>query len=167
MDGFLAWVDQAIVNMRAGMAAGVVPPAILMERTLPQLEAHIVADVEQSVFYKPVVNFPAAVSEMSARECERLMSPRLGIAWCRPMHGSGTSFAESICRHAAIPMGWERSRTARPGMPSPCRSAAPRVFYEDQYQRFCQLNAELWRATCWNLASMRGLKSTRSKLRIH
>jgi hypothetical protein len=25
----------------------------------------------------------------------------------------------------------------------------------------------LWRATCWNLASMRGLKSTRSKLRIH
>jgi uncharacterized protein (DUF885 family) len=63
MDGFTAWADQAIVNMRAGMEAGVVPPAILMERTLPQLEAHIVADPQESLFYRPVAEFPEAVPE--------------------------------------------------------------------------------------------------------
>jgi uncharacterized protein (DUF885 family) len=63
MNGFTAWADQAIVNMRAGMEAGVVPPAILMERTLPQLEAHIVADAQESLFYRPVAEFPDAVPE--------------------------------------------------------------------------------------------------------
>lgn len=63
MDGFTAWVEQAIVNMREGVEAGVVQPAILMERTLPQLEAHIVEDVEQSLFYRPVSAFPDTVPE--------------------------------------------------------------------------------------------------------
>jgi len=63
MDGFAAWADQAIVNMRAGMEAGVVPPAILMERTLPQLEAHIVASPADSLFYRPVAEFPDTVPE--------------------------------------------------------------------------------------------------------
>ncbi len=67
MDGFTAWVEQAIVNMREGVEAGVVQPAILMERTLPQLEAHIVEDVEQSLFYRPVSAFPDTVPE-SERE---------------------------------------------------------------------------------------------------
>lgn len=63
MDGFTAWVEQAIANMREGVEAGVVQPAILMERTLPQLEAHIVEDVEQSLFYRPVSAFPDTVPE--------------------------------------------------------------------------------------------------------
>jgi uncharacterized protein (DUF885 family) len=63
IDGFTAWADQAIVNMRAGMEAGVVPPAILMERTLPQLEAHIVATPGESLFYRPVAEFPDTVPE--------------------------------------------------------------------------------------------------------
>jgi uncharacterized protein (DUF885 family) len=63
MDGFTAWVEQAIVNMRAGMEAGVVQPAILMERVIPQLEAHIVAAPADSLFYGPVAEFPDAVPE--------------------------------------------------------------------------------------------------------
>ncbi|MFU8820657.1 MAG: DUF885 domain-containing protein [Gammaproteobacteria bacterium] len=63
MDGFTAWVAQAIVNMRAGMEAGVVPPAILMERVIPQLEAHIVAKPADSLFHRPVAEFPDAVPE--------------------------------------------------------------------------------------------------------
>jgi uncharacterized protein (DUF885 family) len=60
-EGFVEWVDQAIANMRAGMEAGVVQPAILMERTLPQLAAHVVAEPADSVFFRPVANFPEAV----------------------------------------------------------------------------------------------------------
>jgi uncharacterized protein (DUF885 family) len=39
MDGFVVWVDQAINNLRAGVTKGVVLPKIVVERTLPQLEA--------------------------------------------------------------------------------------------------------------------------------
>jgi len=61
MDGFVAWVDQAIVNMRLGMERGVVQPAVLMERTLPQLAAHVVSDPADSLFYGPVAEFPDSV----------------------------------------------------------------------------------------------------------
>ncbi|MEJ2602093.1 MAG: DUF885 domain-containing protein [Gammaproteobacteria bacterium] len=63
IDGFVAWVDQAIVNMRKGMDAGVVQPAILMERTLPQLEAQIVEDPTESLFYRPIGSFPDALPD--------------------------------------------------------------------------------------------------------
>jgi uncharacterized protein (DUF885 family) len=61
MDGFVAWVDQAIVNMRLGMERGVVQPAVLMERVLPQLAAHVVSDPADSLFYGPVAEFPDSV----------------------------------------------------------------------------------------------------------
>ena len=79
MDGFIAWVDQAIVNMREGVAAGVVQPAILIERTLPQLEAHIVADAASSLFFRPVSAFPDTVPE-EAR-------PRLREAYVQAIEG--------------------------------------------------------------------------------
>jgi uncharacterized protein (DUF885 family) len=63
MEGFTAWVDQAIVNMRQGMEAGVVQPAILMERVLPQLEAHVVDEPQRSLFYRPIAEFPDTVPE--------------------------------------------------------------------------------------------------------
>jgi uncharacterized protein (DUF885 family) len=69
MEGFVAWTDQAIVNMRLGMERGVVQPAILMERTLPQLSAHVVEDPVESLFFRPVANFPA---DLPAEEQGRL-----------------------------------------------------------------------------------------------
>ena len=60
--GFSIWVDQAITNMRQGLEQGVVNPAILMERSLPQLEAHMVSDYRDSLFYQPIVNMPAGFS---------------------------------------------------------------------------------------------------------
>ena len=38
MDGFVAWVEQAINNMRSGAAKGVVQPRVVIERTIPQLD---------------------------------------------------------------------------------------------------------------------------------
>lgn len=63
VDGFTGWVEQAIANMRKGIEAGVVQPAILMERVIPQLEAHIVETPADSLFYRPVAEFPDAVPE--------------------------------------------------------------------------------------------------------
>jgi uncharacterized protein (DUF885 family) len=61
VDGFTVWVDQAIVNMRLGAAKGIVQPRVLMERVLPQLDQLIAADPANSVFYRPVAEFPPAV----------------------------------------------------------------------------------------------------------
>jgi uncharacterized protein (DUF885 family) len=69
IDGFVAWSDQAIVNMREGIAEGYTNPRVLMERTLPQLEAQVVADPQQSLFWGPIKNLPAS---FSAADRERL-----------------------------------------------------------------------------------------------
>jgi len=49
--------------MRRGMQTGVVQPKVVMERTLPQLEAMHMPDVRQSVFYQPILRIPSGFSE--------------------------------------------------------------------------------------------------------
>lgn len=61
IDGFTVWMNQAIENFRLGVDAGVVLPRILVERTLPQLAAHVVDDVERSLFWSPIRNMPDTI----------------------------------------------------------------------------------------------------------
>ncbi|MEM8681780.1 MAG: DUF885 domain-containing protein [Pseudomonadota bacterium] len=58
---FAQHVDFMISRLREGVEAGVVQPTILMEKTLPQLAAHIVEDPEQSIFWQPIVNMPGLI----------------------------------------------------------------------------------------------------------
>lgn len=60
--GFSAWSAQAIENMRLGIEAGVVQPRILMEKSLPQLAAHVTDDPEASMFWRPVAAMPETFS---------------------------------------------------------------------------------------------------------
>lgn len=55
---FAVFIEQAILNMRAGIQQGVVQPKILMERVLPQLQAHLVDNVQDSLFYGPLRSLP-------------------------------------------------------------------------------------------------------------
>lgn len=64
------WIDQAIANMEQGIATGVVLPRALVERTLPQYDALLPADPEQSPYLAGVRNFPPAVS---AADQQRLL----------------------------------------------------------------------------------------------
>ncbi|MBX3725856.1 MAG: DUF885 domain-containing protein [Xanthomonadales bacterium] len=66
---FPVLIDQAIANMREGMASGVVQPRVLMEKAVPQIRAHVVDAVEDSVFWRPVANMPATIE---GAERERL-----------------------------------------------------------------------------------------------
>jgi len=68
MDGFVVWVDQAINNLRAGVTKGVVLPKSVVERTLPQLEAFgRLEDPRQTVFWQPLLSFPAGPSVADRR----------------------------------------------------------------------------------------------------
>lgn len=69
MQGFQKVVDDAIANMREGVATGVVQPRVLMERVLPQLSAHVVDDPTSSLFWGPITNLPA---EFTPAERQRL-----------------------------------------------------------------------------------------------
>jgi len=57
-DQFAINIDQIITNMQEGMRQGVTQPRILMEKLVPQIDTHIVDDVRESNFYKPVRNMP-------------------------------------------------------------------------------------------------------------
>ncbi len=61
IDGFAVWMDTAIVNMRKGLAAGIVFPKVLMERVLPQANDMIVKDVTKSIFWQPIVHMPHSI----------------------------------------------------------------------------------------------------------
>lgn len=63
IQGFVAWTDTAISNMRQGIALNIVQPRILMEKVVPQLKAMIVDTPSKSNFYKPIINIPAAFSQ--------------------------------------------------------------------------------------------------------
>jgi uncharacterized protein (DUF885 family) len=62
LDGLVVWMDQAIVNMRAGMAQGVVQPRPVMEKVLVQLDAMVVPRAGDSVYFGPVKKFPESFS---------------------------------------------------------------------------------------------------------
>ncbi len=64
-----ALFDQAIANLRDGVAQGVVQPDVLMTKALSQLDALAVARPEDSLFWKPVANFP---DDFSAADRQRL-----------------------------------------------------------------------------------------------
>ncbi len=55
--------DQAMANMREGMAQGIVQPRVLMEKVLPQLDQHIVAKAADSTLWGPIKNMPAGFSD--------------------------------------------------------------------------------------------------------
>jgi uncharacterized protein (DUF885 family) len=63
------YVDQQIVLMRQGIARGFTVPKAVLNGYDHTISAHVVSDVEKSVFYRPFEHFPAT---MSAEDRERL-----------------------------------------------------------------------------------------------
>ena len=61
IERFQDWVNVAIKNMRLGTEQGIVQPRVVMERTLPQLEAMIVTDPQRSIFFQPILQMPASI----------------------------------------------------------------------------------------------------------
>lgn len=64
-----ALIDGIIGNLRAGMAAGVVQPRVLMEKVIPQLDALIVPRAEDSQLWGPIRQMP---EDFDAAQRQRL-----------------------------------------------------------------------------------------------
>jgi uncharacterized protein (DUF885 family) len=68
---YVAWVDQAIANMRAGVNKGIVQPRVLMERVLPQLASLGGDDPAKSVYYRGIAVMPSDVSAADRARLEQ------------------------------------------------------------------------------------------------
>jgi uncharacterized protein (DUF885 family) len=68
VDGFIAWSDTAIANMKRGMQLGYILPASLIQKTIPQWEALSIGKVEDHLYYSPVKLFPENFSKEEKEE---------------------------------------------------------------------------------------------------
>jgi uncharacterized protein (DUF885 family) len=68
-DRYARWTDAAIARMREGLAAGVVLPALVVRRMLPQLHAHFGMPPQRSEFWRPIAALPPG---FAARDRRRL-----------------------------------------------------------------------------------------------
>jgi uncharacterized protein (DUF885 family) len=62
MAGFATWCDTAINNMRKGEQSGQVLPKVLAERMVPQMQAMVVKDIRNYIFYQPLKHMPDSFS---------------------------------------------------------------------------------------------------------
>lgn len=68
---YVAWMDQAIVNMRAGINKGLVQPRVLMEKVLPQLAALTGTVPSASIYYRPIAAMPKEIGAADRARIEQ------------------------------------------------------------------------------------------------
>jgi len=64
-EGFAKWMDSVVLAMREGIQKDVVLPKPIVKKLIPQLKAHLVDQVENSVFYAPLKKLPEGLEEQS------------------------------------------------------------------------------------------------------
>jgi uncharacterized protein (DUF885 family) len=68
VDGFIAWSDTAIANMKRGLKQGYILPSSLIQKTIPQWEALATGKAEEHLYYSPVKLFPESFSAAEKEE---------------------------------------------------------------------------------------------------
>lgn len=80
-------VDQTMALMREGVKAGNLPPRVLMDRVPGQIASQVVADPEQSPFYRPFkampATIPAAERDALRAEARQVVAERIVPAYRR------------------------------------------------------------------------------------
>jgi uncharacterized protein (DUF885 family) len=113
-----AWIDQAIVNMKDGIRAGVVQPKIVTERMLAQFRPLRSPDVEASVFYSPAARMPASFPDADKRALAsgyRQAAVKIDAALARLvafLDGDYLKAGRTSAGYGALPDGgaWYRAR---------------------------------------------------------
>jgi uncharacterized protein (DUF885 family) len=71
MKGFQTWVDQAIANMKKGVAQNNTNPRAAMEKVPPQLKPLFEGAVQENVFYKPLLKLPSDLDSVVAAQLKK------------------------------------------------------------------------------------------------
>jgi len=62
LDDYLEWCQTAIENMKRGIEKGVVLPAALITKVIPQFQRLAVGKVQEHLFYQPVLTLPEMIT---------------------------------------------------------------------------------------------------------
>lgn len=68
LSGFIAWTKLAQSRMDEGIKSKVVLPRVLVERIIPQLDAQLVENPSDSLFYAPINNLPGSFTQTQKDE---------------------------------------------------------------------------------------------------
>ncbi|MDA0793255.1 MAG: DUF885 domain-containing protein [Bacteroidetes bacterium] len=71
IEGYLDWLHSAQLKMREGIQSGWVLPKSLVLKVVPQLEEMTTTNLEEHLFYKPVLNFPSTIEEASQNRLKK------------------------------------------------------------------------------------------------
>jgi uncharacterized protein (DUF885 family) len=114
LEGYIAWCDTAIVNMRKGIAQGYVIPRPLAQKVIPQMAAFAKGPAQEHHFYSPIKQMP---EDFRAEDKERLIRAYTEMIETKiiPIHQKLKEFIETeylpVCRETtgidAIPGGKE------------------------------------------------------------
>ena len=69
LDGYLEWMQSAETKMREGIVEQWVLPKALVKKVLPQLKTMTQPQLEENLFYSPIMHFP---EDFSSEDKERL-----------------------------------------------------------------------------------------------
>lgn len=113
-EGFARYMDSAVSAMREGMAKNVVLPAPIAQKVLPQLQAHMVSHVEESVFYGPLQSLQEKtqiddqVKQQLANDYQKMIQDVIIPAYTRThdfMQGEYLPVARKSVGLSALPNG--------------------------------------------------------------
>ena len=68
LEDYLVFLDTSMEKMQKGINQNIVPPKVLILKMLPQIEAFVDVPLKESIFYKPVLQFPDSFSEAAKDE---------------------------------------------------------------------------------------------------
>lgn len=77
LDGYIEWLNSAKENMSVGSENGYVLPRSLIVKVLPQLEAGTIEDLEQHLFYTPILNIPESFSEKDKEDITQAYTTKI------------------------------------------------------------------------------------------
>lgn len=112
LQGFVGWLGSAQSRFEEGVKNKVVLPRILVKRILPQLQAQLVDNLEESIFYQPLLNMPATINDEQKQQIvaqyRQLLSEQLLPAYQKLYNYMSTEYiqaARGTAGYGALPNG--------------------------------------------------------------
>jgi uncharacterized protein (DUF885 family) len=63
VDDYFAFLDTCIEKMKKGMSKGIVAPKVLTEKMIPQMDEFITKNVQEHLFYKPILSMSDDINQ--------------------------------------------------------------------------------------------------------
>ncbi len=70
-EGFAKWMASVVESMKKGQQQGIVLPQPIVKKLIPQLKAHVVDKVSDSVFYAPLNSLPKDLSDLQKESLKK------------------------------------------------------------------------------------------------